>query len=367
MRRFLQLQILPLIALALLSSMNAVRYSYASGVKSDQTLQSGGRRELILKVIGLDTNSYLYSLKRTVKYNLFAYSRKHTKLKFVSTDIIDGAVHLKFQDSTQLQKVTSYLKANLVQKLPSHISDAPDAENLIVSNSENNTIEIRPSAELLRDAEEKAIEYFIQRNKYWLHVDSGSAPDIKKIHNNRILIRFDKYPERIRCSHCWYGRYGQISFHEVNQASQSDPEQFSPPIGSELLEDYHNPKKLHLVKKAKLLTNEDLNFFRIEHDPSSGMIEFSIGFNALGAKLLSEISKKNIGKPFGIIYENKHLGLRKVLSAPVLKSAMLDGRAHIVGSFSLKDAKKIAATVKPGNFNLNILSIEDRKTLRKKE
>lgn len=367
MRRFLQLQILPLIALALLGSMNAVRSSYALGSKSDQPLQMEGRKNWIVKISGLNTDGYFSSLKKRVRHKLFTFGRKHTKLEVVSTEVSDGALFLKFQDTVKLKKFADHLRAELVQKLPTHITDAPDAVNLIVSNDQKNTIKIAPSEEMLRDAEEKAIQYYIGYLKYVLQNVYGSQPNIQRFDKNKIAIRFEeKNSENSYLRHD-YSLNGYLSFHEIYRGDDENSEQFSPPIGSELVEDYHNPKKLHLVKKAKLLTNEDLNFFRVKHDPSSGMTVFSIGFNAFGAKLLSEISKKNIGKPFGIIYENKHLGLRKVLSAPVLKSAMLDGRAHIIGSFSLKDAKKIAATVKPGNFNLNIEVIEDRKTLRKKE
>jgi preprotein translocase subunit SecD len=70
--------------------------------------------------------------------------------------------------------------------------------------------------------------------------------------------------------------------------------------------------------------------------------EVAIEFNAKGAKIFAEATKRNLQKPIAIFLD------QKLLSAPTVQDEIKDGKAVISGSFSLAEAKALAIQLKAG-------------------
>ena len=65
-------------------------------------------------------------------------------------------------------------------------------------------------------------------------------------------------------------------------------------------------------------------------------------FNSEGAKLFSDITSANIGKPIAIFLDGQ------VLSAPTVQSAITDGTAIITGNFTIQQARDLATRLNSG-------------------
>ena len=63
-------------------------------------------------------------------------------------------------------------------------------------------------------------------------------------------------------------------------------------------------------------------------DPQTNEPVVNFRFDRIGAKKFGKVTKANIGKPFAIILDNK------VVSAPVIRDAILGGSGQISGGFS---------------------------------
>jgi protein-export membrane protein SecD len=72
----------------------------------------------------------------------------------------------------------------------------------------------------------------------------------------------------------------------------------------------------------------------------------SLEFDAEGTKLFAELTKANIGKPVGIYLDGQ------LISAPVVREEIKDGKPEITGQFTLEDARNLAR-----NLNLGALPI----------
>jgi len=70
--------------------------------------------------------------------------------------------------------------------------------------------------------------------------------------------------------------------------------------------------------------------------------EVAIEFNAKGAKIFAEATKRNLQKPIAIFLD------QKLLSAPTVQDEIKDGKAVISGSFTLAEAKALAIQLKAG-------------------
>lgn len=82
--------------------------------------------------------------------------------------------------------------------------------------------------------------------------------------------------------------------------------------------------------------------------------EVSIEFNSQGAKLFEEITKRNVGKPVAIVLDNK------LVSLPVVKEAIIGGKAVITGQFTPKEAKRLAIQLNAGALPVPITLVEER-------
>ncbi len=117
----------------------------------------------------------------------------------------------------------------------------------------------------------------------------------------------------------------------------------SPPT-SQGLQD----KVFHTVLTGAQLVNAGVIKDRL------GAIEVSIEFDDAGGKIFSEYTASHIGEPLGIVFD-KHL-----ISAPIINSAISQGRAVIQGNFTLDEANNLAVQLRYGSLPVPLTVIESK-------
>ena len=98
---------------------------------------------------------------------------------------------------------------------------------------------------------------------------------------------------------------------------------------------------------GELLTNANASF-------QEGMPVVEFTFNALGARKFGEITQANIGRRFAVLLDNK------VITAPVIRSAILGGRGIIEGNFTVESANELAVLLRAGALPAPLTIIEER-------
>lgn len=86
----------------------------------------------------------------------------------------------------------------------------------------------------------------------------------------------------------------------------------------------------------------------------SNQVVVRLQFNSEGAKLFSDITSANIGKPIAIFLDGQ------LLSAPTVQSAITDGTAIITGNFTVDDAKALATRLNSGALPVPIKLISQQ-------
>ncbi|MEM7617202.1 MAG: protein translocase subunit SecD [Pseudomonadota bacterium] len=106
------------------------------------------------------------------------------------------------------------------------------------------------------------------------------------------------------------------------------------------------------VMKNPILTGENLvNAAAAFQD---GQPVISIKFDNVGAKKFGLVTKQNIGKPFAIILDDK------VLSAPVIREAIVSGSGIISGNFTSQSATDLALLLRAGALPTDLKIVEER-------
>jgi SecD/SecF fusion protein len=134
---------------------------------------------------------------------------------------------------------------------------------------------------------------------------------------------------------------------------QSDPKNFTPPIGFELLDTVEirtgkKPKtSFFFVERRPLMTGKNI-VTAYPYRDQFGQLEISLAFNAAGAQRFGEITKEYVNRQLAIVLDGQ------LYCAPVIRQAIGDGKATISGNFSNEEAKNISDALTSGSLPVAI-------------
>lgn len=144
----------------------------------------------------------------------------------------------------------------------------------------------------------------------------------------------------------------------VELAGISDVNQAISLIGQTAQLDFRLPKVATPSSAADFsttgLTGKDLQSAQVQFDNQKGNGQPVVGieFSPEGTKKFADITSKNIGYPLAIFLDNQ------LVTAPVIQSAISDGRAVIFGNFTPDEAKKLVIELNAGALPVSIKIIE---------
>jgi len=90
------------------------------------------------------------------------------------------------------------------------------------------------------------------------------------------------------------------------------------------------------VAKGALLDESALESARVQNDPITGSSQIGITFTEKGRKAFAEITRTNLNRQIAILIDGK------VVSAPVIRTEILGGKALLDGNFSDTKANDLA-------------------------
>ena len=108
------------------------------------------------------------------------------------------------------------------------------------------------------------------------------------------------------------------------------------------------------VPKNVLLTGADLAGAAEQYDPTYGTPEVAFTFKSSAAKKFEDYTAKNIGKYLTIVLDNK------VISSPVIQSAIPGGKGVINGSFTLESANELAVLLRAGALPIPVKVVQNQ-------
>ena len=126
------------------------------------------------------------------------------------------------------------------------------------------------------------------------------------------------------------------------------------PPGSRLVYTDTEPAVPYLIKRRAMVSGENLVDASIGFDQQTGAPEVNFRFDSIGAKKFGEVTRANVGRPFAIVLDDK------VISAPVIQTAILGGAGRITGSFSVQEANDLAILLRAGALPAPMNILEER-------
>lgn len=184
-------------------------------------------------------------------------------------------------------------------------------------------------------------------------------PIIQRQGDKRILLQVPGLadPERLKEI---LGRTAKMTFHLVNEeVSATDIASGIAPAGTRLVASsdggrYEGAPHKYAIFSRVMVSGDMLVDANTGYDPDTGEPVVTFRFNTTGARKFGEVTSDNIGKPFAIVLDNK------VITAPVIRSAILGGSGQISGNFTVQSANDLALLLRAGALPAPLKIIEER-------
>lgn len=189
-------------------------------------------------------------------------------------------------------------------------------------------------------------------------IDPGGTtePNIVRQGVDRILIQVPGVADTTELK-LRIGQTAKLTFHDVHPTMGPDEaRQTRPPSGYRIYKSdgREGGPAEYLLKEAPVVGGEDLADAHGAFDQRTNEPIISFRFNQKGARAFGEFTKSNVGRPFAIVLDDK------VLSAPVIRDAILGGSGQISGSFTTESANTLAIQLRSGALPAKLTVVEER-------
>ncbi|HEX4740311.1 MAG TPA: protein translocase subunit SecD, partial [Caulobacteraceae bacterium] len=203
------------------------------------------------------------------------------------------------------------------------------------------------AAAAARDAVTRSIEIVRKR----IDALGTKEPAITQQGSARIVVEApgESDPEQLKAV---IGKTAKLTFQMVDSSVSADDLQAGRiPPDDQLLpsDDGHAPA--YVLKKRSVVTGEMLTGASPNHDQNN-LPDINFAFNSQGTRRFAEASSQNIGKLFAIVLDGR------VISAPVIQTAITGGTGEITGNFTEESAHNLALLLKSGALPAPLKVIE---------
>jgi|TARA_B110000438_G_scaffold270282_1_gene287277 preprotein translocase subunit SecD/SecD/SecF fusion protein len=172
-----------------------------------------------------------------------------------------------------------------------------------------------------------------------------NEPNILKRGNDRILVELPGLDDPMRIKNL-LGKTANLSFRFIT-ANQEET------FGSEKLF-FENDTDNAIVSKRIILSGDNLLDAQPRMDTQTNETIVSFTLDRVGAKRFGKATSSGIGKRLAIVLDGK------IISAPVIRDAILGGNGQISGNFTFQSATDLALLLRSGALPAPLNIIEER-------
>ena len=285
---------------------------------------------------------------------------RQDKVRYASIKQRKNTIEVKFRDSDTRDKAVAPIRKNL-EELAVDTNERDGSYYLILQMTEVALVE-RKKAAL-----KKNITTLRNRvNEYGV-----SEPVIQQQGDDRIVLQLPG----VQCSSCvkkTLSAVASLEFRLVDwKNSVEDALKGRVPVGSRLY--YDRQGQPYLLKKRVIINGQHIGSAASGIDQESATPAVFINTNGVGAKRLSNVTRKNIGKPMSVVFIEQKLVVREVNGEEVVTykktedvinvatiQDVLSRRFQITGLDTPKEAQELALLIRAGALVAPIRIIEER-------
>ena len=210
---------------------------------------------------------------------------------------------------------------------------------------ENNTFKLEFSKYGLIQIKNSSLDQALEIVRRRIDEVGTNEPNIVKRGNNRILVELPGLDDPMRIKNL-LGKTANLTFRFIVKNTEET-------FGVEKLSFEDESEKV-LVSKRIVISGENLLDAQPSMDNQTNQTVVSFNLDRVGAKRFAKATKTGIGKRLAIVLDGK------IVSAPVIQSAILGGSGQISGNFTFQSATDLALLLRSGALPAPLNIIEER-------
>jgi len=230
---------------------------------------------------------------------------------------------------------------------------------LELKKGDNDSYEVSFNKTALKNKQTQLVEQSIQIVNRRINETGTREPIIQRQGDNRIILQVPglQEPEKLKAL---LGKTAKMTFHLVDDSVDISELLHGKIVqGTKILyEEARGEKdtvKIPVAIKSRVMLSGDLLIDAApSFDNQNNEAVVTFRFNSVGAAKFGEITRQNIGKRFAIVLDDK------VITAPVIRTAIVDGSGQISGSFTPESANELSVLLRSGALPVPLKVIEER-------
>ncbi|TCM84733.1 protein translocase subunit SecD [Rhodovulum steppense] len=175
-------------------------------------------------------------------------------------------------------------------------------------------------------------------------------PTIQRQGTDRILIQVPGIgsAEELKAL---IGTTARLTFHPV--VSRTDNPNDAPGAGNVIYPSMDDAGVYYILERTPVVSGEELTDAQPGFD-QNGLPSVTFRFNPAGARKFGRYTQENVGSPFAIVLDEE------VISAPVIREAILGGSGQITGNFNVEESTQLAILLRAGALPAELVFLEER-------
>ncbi|HEY5289094.1 MAG TPA: protein translocase subunit SecD, partial [Caulobacteraceae bacterium] len=257
------------------------------------------------------------------------------KIAFTDLALVGDTIGVRITDPTQVQAAFKRLNDSLGERMVS------GGRDVTVRMAPDQHIAVTLAAQAANAAASDAVTRSIEIIRKRIDALGAKEPLITRQGAARIVIEApgESDPEKLKAI---IGKTAKLTFQMVDTAVTPDEIAAGGiPPDDEALPSDDGFAPSYVLKKRSVVTGEMLTSASGSHDENN-LPSVAFSFNGQGTRRFAEVSTQNIGKNFAIVLD------KRVISAPVIRSAITGGSGEITGHFTEESAHDLALLLKSG-------------------
>jgi preprotein translocase subunit SecD len=310
-------------------------------------------------VLGLDLQGGSHVLlevdKATVKKDMNENLRddvrkilRDNNLQHQGIQIVGDSVQFRLREGQDIAKATTEMRKLITP-------DAQGQPTLDVKRADDGLVTLANTENGVKSKLGSAVDRSIEIIRRRIDALGATEPNIQRQGIDRVLVQVPGLddPERLKTI---LGQTAKLSFRMVDTSIPIEQALSGRvPADSEILyENEAGTRQPLLIQKRVIVSGEELVDAQAGFENTTKQPIVSFRFNANGGRKFAQVTQENVGRPFAIVLDNK------VVSAPVIRDAILTGSGQISGNFTLEQVKDLALLLRSGALPAPLNIIEQR-------
>jgi preprotein translocase subunit SecD len=224
-----------------------------------------------------------------------------------------------------------------------------------ISRGDDGSIVITPTEAGFQQRQANAAGAAIETINRRINALGTAESTVVRQGRDRILVQYPGLQDTAALKNL-LGETAVLTFHEVNtQLSVEDVrQQGRPPAGWKIFPSDEPGEPALLLRETPVVRGDELADAQPGFDHQTGQPIITFRFNQQGARKFGRFTQDHVGQPFAIVLDGK------VLSAPVIQTAILGGSGQISGNFTVDSANTLAVQLRSGALPVKLTVVEER-------